>query len=107
MADDPPRTGTTTGGSGRRRPSWFAERLRPFEESGWLRVGVVRHDPLPGASGADDPATLRDAATLDALLGNRLNLLLHGPGPGGSSAELLGDRLPVLPAARAGPRSST
>ena len=79
--------------------SWFAERLRPFEESGWLRVGVVRHDPLPGASGADDPATLRDAATLDALLGNRLNLLLHGPGPGGSSAELLGDRLPVLPAA--------
>jgi len=93
------RYGDDYGRIGEAQASWFAERLRPFEESGWLRVGVVRHDPLPGASGADDPATLRDAATLDALLGNRLNLLLHGPGPGGSSAELLGDRLPVLPAA--------
>ena len=105
--DDPP-VGDDYGRIGEAQASWFAERLRPFEESGWLRVGVVRHDPLPGASGADDPATLRDAATLDGLLGNRLNLLLHGPGPGGTSAELLGDRLPVLPAARpGGPRSST
>ena len=93
------RYGDDYGRIGEAQASWFAERLRPFEESEWLRVGVVRHDPLPGASGADDPATLRDAATLDALLGNRLNLLLHGPGPGGTSAELLGDRLPVLPAA--------
>jgi 3',5'-cyclic AMP phosphodiesterase CpdA len=92
------RSGDDYGRIGEAQASWFAERLRALEESGWLRVGVVRHDPLPGASGGEDPATLRDAATLDGLLGNRLNLLLHGPGPGGTSAELLGDRLPVLPA---------
>ncbi len=87
---------------GEAQASWFAQRLRSFEEAGWLRVGVVRHDPLPGTGGAHDPATLRDAATLDGLLGARLHLLLHGPGPGGTSTELLGGRLPVLPAAGPG-----
>ena len=49
---------------GEAQAAWFAERLRPFEEYGWLRLGVVRHDPLPGRRRADDPAMLRDAATL-------------------------------------------
>jgi WD40 repeat protein len=96
------RHGDDYGRIGEAQASWFAERLRHFEETGWLRVGVVRHDPIPGASGAEDPATLRDATTLDRLLGHRLNVLLHGPGPGGTSAELLGDRLPVLPGAGPG-----
>ena len=87
---------------GHAQATWFAERLRPFEESGWLRIGLVRHDPLPGSGGAEDAATLRDADTLEGLLGNRLNLLLHGPGPGGTSIEFLGSRLPVVPADRPG-----
>ncbi|MGI5132543.1 pentapeptide repeat-containing protein [Pseudonocardia sp. CA-107938] len=87
---------------GEEQASWFAQRLRRFEESGWLRVGVLRHDPLPGIAGTADPSALRDADTLEDLLGSRLDLLLHGPGPGGTGTELLGGRLPVLPAAGPG-----
>ncbi|WP_069166423.1 TIR domain-containing protein [Nocardia altamirensis] len=88
---------------GEPQATWFAERLRPFEEMGWLRLGVVRHDPLPGtAASPHDPALLRDADTLSRLLGGRLNLLLHGPGPGGLHLDRLDDKLPVLPAAAAG-----
>ncbi|WP_156095183.1 TIR domain-containing protein, partial [Nocardia lijiangensis] len=72
------------GSIGEPQAAWFAERLRAFEELGWLRVGVLRHDPVPGsAAAAHDPALLRDAETLSRLLGGRLHLLLHGPGPGG------------------------
>ena len=56
---------------GEAQAAWFAERLRSYEEAGWLRVGVICHGP----------GLLRDTATLDRLLGRRLNLLLHGPGP--------------------------
>ncbi len=88
---------------GEAQAAWFAKRLRPFEESGWLRVGVLRHDPAPGAMTAGlDPTLLRDAATLDRLLGPRLNLILHGPGPGGTTIDTLGSGLPVLPAAAPG-----
>jgi WD40 repeat protein/3',5'-cyclic AMP phosphodiesterase CpdA len=65
---------------GEAQAAWFAERLRSYEEAGWLRIGVMRHPPSwPGAK--QDPDLLRDTATLDRLLGRRLNLLLHGPGP--------------------------
>lgn len=84
---------------GSAQAAWFAERLRPFEQSGWLRLGVIRHDPTPGARSAGlDPLLLRDAATLDGLLGHRLNLLLHGPGPGGTATDHLGSGLPALAA---------
>lgn len=63
---------------GEAQAAWFAERLRSFEESGWLRLGVVRH--VPGPPGGD-PGLLRDVGTLDRILGNRLNFLLHGPHP--------------------------
>src|SRR5258708_11512741 len=82
----------------------FAEQLAGFEQAGWLRIGVVRHDPAPGAVPAGrDAALLRDAGTLDRLLGPRLSLLLHGPGPGGDQAEELASRLLVGPAASPGP----
>jgi hypothetical protein len=86
---------------GEEQATWFAKRLRPFEESGWLRVGIVRHDPGGGPAGSD-PDLLRDAGTLDRLLGSRLNLLLHGPGPGSTSVGFLGSGLPVVPAAGPG-----
>jgi WD40 repeat protein len=88
---------------GEPQAAWFAERLRPFEENGWLRLGVLRHDPLPGPGATThDPALLRDADTLARLLGGRLNVLLHGPGPGGPHLDRLGGTLPVLPAAAPG-----
>jgi len=65
---------------GEAQAAWFAERLRSYEEAGWLRLAVTRHSP----------GELRDAGTLDRLLGGRVNLLLHGPphGPGpGTSLE--------------------
>ncbi len=91
------------GSVGRTQVAWFSEQLRAFEARGWLRLGVVRHDPMPGDGAArTDPALLRDASTVSRLLGYRLNLLVHGPGPGGVHADLLGGVLPVLPAATPG-----
>jgi WD40 repeat protein len=58
---------------GEAQAAWFAERLRPFEREGWLRLGALQHEPLPG--GRD---SLRDPGTLERLLGARLNLILHG-----------------------------
>ncbi|MGH3388138.1 MAG: TIR domain-containing protein [Actinomadura sp.] len=66
---------------GEAQAAWFAERLRPFEGDGWLRLGVVQHGVIPGslrgAVGRGGVA-LRDAAVLDELLGGRLNLMLQG-----------------------------
>ncbi|MBH0779465.1 WD40 domain-containing protein [Nocardia bovistercoris] len=83
--------------------AWFAEQLRAFEERGWLRIGILRHDPVPGSNAADDdPALLRDADVLNRLLGARLHLLVHGPGPGGRLPDTLGKELVVMPAAAPG-----
>lgn len=84
---------------GDEQAAWFARQLRLFEESGWLRVGIIRHDPDRGGGAAgSDPAVLRDAGTLDRLLGSRLNMLVYGPGPGGTSIDVLGSGLLVVPA---------
>lgn len=83
---------------GQPQANWFAIRLREIEQKNWLRIGVLRHDPLPGPSGGQSPAVLRDADRLTNLLGDRLNLLLHGPGPGGTATSTLGAGLPVVPA---------
>lgn len=53
---------------GEGQAAWFAERLRPYEESGWLRLGALGHPP-------DE---LRDAPMFARLLAHRLNLLFHG-----------------------------
>jgi WD40 repeat protein/uncharacterized protein YjbI with pentapeptide repeats/3',5'-cyclic AMP phosphodiesterase CpdA len=79
--------------------AWFAKQLRLFEDSGWLRIGLVRHEPdLGSGSSGAEPALLRDTDTLDRLLGPRLNLLLHGPGPGGATTGFLPSGLAVVPA---------
>ncbi|MEU8322623.1 TIR domain-containing protein [Nonomuraea sp. NPDC048881] len=62
---------------GEAQAAWFAERLRPYEESAWLRLGAIGHPP----------AALRDAPTFDRLLTHRLNLLFHGSGAGVPAAE--------------------
>ena len=56
------------GSIGEAQATWFAERLRPYADEGWLRVAAVAHDP----------AILHDAHATGDLLGARLNLLLHG-----------------------------
>jgi WD40 repeat protein/uncharacterized protein YjbI with pentapeptide repeats/3',5'-cyclic AMP phosphodiesterase CpdA len=85
---------------GEEQAAWFSERLRPFEESGWLRVGVTCHDPTPGARLAGPhPALLQDAELFDRMLGTRLNLLLHGPGRGGTRIDVLDSGLPAVSAA--------
>ncbi|MDX6434748.1 MAG: hypothetical protein QOE54_7114 [Streptosporangiaceae bacterium] len=58
---------------GEAQAAWFAERLRPFEQEGWLRLGALQHEPLAG--GRD---SLRDPGTVERLLGGRLNLIVHG-----------------------------
>jgi 3',5'-cyclic AMP phosphodiesterase CpdA len=83
---------------GEEQAAWFATQLRTFEDLGWLRVGIIRHDPELGGSAGSDPTLLRDAATLDRLLGSRLNVLLNGPGPGGTSIGFLSSGLTVVPA---------
>jgi len=88
---------------GEAQAAWFAKRLRPLEQAGWLRIGAMRHDPAPGGGPAgSDPSLLRDAGTFDRLLGSRLNVLLHGPGPGGTAIDLLASGVPVVPASTPG-----
>lgn len=74
---------------GEAQAAWFAERLRPFE--GRLRIGVISHAPRQ---------RLRDAATLERLLGSRLDLLLHGSVAGHEGSEDVWelDGLPCVPA---------
>jgi WD40 repeat protein/3',5'-cyclic AMP phosphodiesterase CpdA len=83
---------------GEAQAAWFAQRLRPFEESGWLRIGVASHLPsIVGSPPADTRLTLRDTATLDRLLGPRLNLFVHGRGGIGSALGNLASGLPAVP----------
>jgi WD40 repeat protein len=68
--------------------AWFARQLRPFEDAGWLRLATCHHPPGPA---------LRDTATFQQLLGERLDLLVAGsPSPGGGPADPAGPV--VLPA---------
>jgi WD40 repeat protein len=82
---------------GETQAAWFARQLRQFEDAGWLRVGVVNHQPA-GSPQRVGPGLLRDSATLDRLLGPRLNLLLHGtPADGPAEVGELPSGLAVVP----------
>ncbi|MGH3923375.1 MAG: helix-turn-helix domain-containing protein, partial [Pseudonocardiaceae bacterium] len=66
---------------GEEQALWFADRLAQYQDKGWLRIGAVHHNPVRAAM-LDDQERLRDVDTVDRLLGQRLNLLLHGHGAG-------------------------
>ncbi len=70
------RDGDHYGWVGEEQLAWFAERLDPFKERGWLRVAVVHHNQQRGA--VDDDENLRDADDLGRVLGPHVNLVLHG-----------------------------
>ncbi|MGP4047165.1 TIR domain-containing protein [Streptomyces sp. 2A115] len=85
---------------GPEQAAWFAQALRPYEEEGWLRIGLMRH-PVgaarnPGARRAgvlggaapDAAGPLRDTDVLARLTAPRLHLLLHGPTDPGADPVL-------------------
>jgi len=80
---------------------WFADRLAEYERKGWLRVGLVHHNPVRGAAGDDEH--LKDADDLREVLGERLHVLLHGHTHQGR-VGMLGISLPVLSIGSAGVR---
>ncbi len=51
---------------------WFAERLEPYRGRGWLTVAALHHPAY----------ALRDAEALREILGERLDLVLHGQADG-------------------------
>jgi HipA-like protein len=59
---------------GERQLRAFAEKLRPYKERGFLRIGVVHHDPLQRRA----PKAEEDSRDLNRLLRPWLNLVLHG-----------------------------
>lgn len=64
----------------------LAERMRPYRDEGWLRLGVVHHSP----AGADRPEhRLDDARDLSAALDDELiSLILHGHATDGRPGQL-------------------
>lgn len=59
---------------GERQLRAFAEKLRPYKERGFLRVGVMHHDPFQ----RPNARTEQDFKDLGRLLRPSLNLMLHG-----------------------------
>ncbi|MBK9261615.1 MAG: HipA N-terminal domain-containing protein [Polyangiaceae bacterium] len=71
---------------------WFAEKLRSYKERGFLRLGVMHHDPRDRRGGGE---TKRDQSDLKRLLSPSLNVLLHGD-IHEETDEALGVALPVF-----------
>lgn len=70
------RDGEHHGGLGEDQLRWFQEQLRPWRARGYLRIAAVHHNVQRKAQ--DDDENLRDAELLDRLLGDDVNLVLHG-----------------------------
>ncbi|TYB40584.1 TIR domain-containing protein [Micromonospora sp. AP08] len=71
---------------GEAQSTWFAQRLRHYQQSGWLRLGAMAHAPGPRTPYADevavpDRASLRDRGSFNRLVGPMLNLLLADAAP--------------------------
>lgn len=82
---------------GEAQAAWFAERLRPYADDGWLRLAAVAHEP----------AGLRDPGTLGGLLESRVNLLLHGHSRSSALRTGAADTPPpAVSALYAGPRAA-
>ncbi|SCL29079.1 WD-40 repeat-containing protein [Micromonospora rhizosphaerae] len=85
---------------GEAQATWFAQRLRHYQQSGWLRLGAMAHAPGPRTPYAEegpvgDGATLRDRGSFHRLVAPMLNLLLTDAAPAGAPAD------PVVPVSTA------
>ncbi|TDC85003.1 TIR domain-containing protein, partial [Actinomadura sp. 7K507] len=78
---------------GRAQAAWFNERLRHYEDDGWLRLGAIEHTPISGESGA-----LRDTDTVETLLGGHVNLFFQGTESEFGAVPLLDGGVPSVPA---------
>ncbi|MEU8198952.1 pentapeptide repeat-containing protein [Microbispora amethystogenes] len=82
----------------------FAERLSAFERDGWLRIGVMHHNPV--IDNERDDAFLRDRASFREVLAPRLHMLLHGHTHQGRVESFGPDALPVLCSGSVGVRQN-
>ena len=92
------------GACGEEQMRAIADRLRECERDGWLRIGVVHHNPV--ISSSEDPDYLRDHRLFGEILAENLNLLLHGHTHLGKICTFGPDGLPVLCAGSAGVRQA-
>jgi WD40 repeat protein/uncharacterized protein YjbI with pentapeptide repeats/3',5'-cyclic AMP phosphodiesterase CpdA/type II secretory pathway predicted ATPase ExeA len=83
--------------------AWFADRMRDLGRRGWLRLGVLHHEPR---TDPDDGACLRDAEEFERELAPHLQLLLHGPSQCAQPRLLGPPGLPVLSAGSRGGRGA-
>lgn len=61
---------------GEKQFQWFRAKLEAYRQMGWLRIGAIHHNFRRGATSDDE--NLWDPGDLQRVLGNFLNLLLHG-----------------------------
>ncbi|TDD73896.1 TIR domain-containing protein, partial [Actinomadura rubrisoli] len=78
---------------GQAQAAWFNERLRHFEDEGWLRLGALEHSPIAG-----EPDALRDPETVETLLSGHVNVLFQGRRTEYGAVPLLGSGVPSVPA---------
>ncbi|NDU77481.1 TIR domain-containing protein, partial [Actinomadura sp. DSM 109109] len=78
---------------GQAQAAWFNERLRHFEDEGWLRLGAIEHAPIAG-----EPGALRDPETVEALLAAHVNLFFQGTESEYGPVPLLPGGVPSVPA---------
>lgn len=69
---------------------FFAEKLRPYQERGFLRLAVVHHDSTDVS-----PRSLRDVERLRRLLGASIHALLIGQ-PGANAVDWLSPGVPAF-----------
>jgi len=72
---------------------WFADLLEEYREKGWLRIGAVHHNVRQGP--VVDEESLRDVGDLRRVLGNQINVLLHGHTHDGEQ-DWLSSSIPIL-----------
>jgi 3',5'-cyclic AMP phosphodiesterase CpdA len=82
---------------------WFARSVAKRAEDGWLRIGVLHHNPV--IADKDDDAYLRDARLFEEILAPHLHLVLHGHTHEGRLCSFGPDGLPMLSAGSAGVRA--
>ncbi|MFF3439391.1 pentapeptide repeat-containing protein, partial [Streptosporangium sp. NPDC002721] len=96
------RTSDHYGFCGEEQLRWFADRLRDYARRGWLRIGVMHHNPV--IVDPEDDAFLRDRHRFGELVAPHLNLLLHGHTHEGRIDSFGADALAVLCAGSTGVR---
>ncbi|MEU4425135.1 SAV_2336 N-terminal domain-related protein [Actinoplanes sp. NPDC024001] len=71
------RDGDAYGDLGDQQIEWFSDQLSEYEQGGWLRVGLLHHDPA-----GDGRTGLRHADDFAHRLIPHLDVVLHGTGAG-------------------------